>query len=303
MLKQRKRTSTVFECCRRASCHAMRGQLLFFFLSYLSALWVVVPVAGAQSLNGSRSSVNRQELQAQQHDLTYMETEARVRRFVDANLLVEVPGNANYDLHDVSQPFARPAVKLFIDRLSAQYRSACGEKLTVTSLTRPLNRQPRNASDQSVHPTGIALDLRVPNRSSCRSWLNRVLLSLEGANVLEATRERSPPPLPCGRLPGPVPDVCRANNDAGQPPGLRCAKRGLAVVTVPPDWQHRRIHSRSQWDHGQPHFCGSAAPHPQLIHRPPPPFRFPPGDDGRRDLPTGSIDAANRNHGRKLQRI
>ena len=63
----------------------------------------------------------------------------------------------------------------------------------VTSLTRPLSRQPRNASSRSVHPTGMALDVRRSNSRSCRSWLESVLLSLEGSGVLEATRESYPP--------------------------------------------------------------------------------------------------------------
>jgi hypothetical protein len=62
----------------------------------------------------------------------------------------------------------------------------------VTSLTRPLNRQPRNASDLSVHPAGMALDLRTSRRSSCRRWIESTLLSLEKKGVLEATRERRP---------------------------------------------------------------------------------------------------------------
>jgi LysM repeat protein len=84
-------------------------------------------------------------------------------------------------------------VKLFIERLSSQFRAACGEKLIVTSLTRPESEQPYNASDQSVHPRGMAVDLRVPGSSRCRGWLEDVLLSLEDGNVLDATRERNPP--------------------------------------------------------------------------------------------------------------
>ena len=38
----------------------------------------------------------------------------------------------------------------------------------------------------------MAVDLRVPRTQQCRDWLNRALLSLEAAGVLEATRERSP---------------------------------------------------------------------------------------------------------------
>ena len=146
----------------------------------------------AQSLRGSPSSLDLQAEQAEQHDFTYLLGRAHVRRFVDAGLLVPVDGNRDYSLTDVSFPFARPAVKLFIERLSGQYRRACGERLMVTSLTRPEAHQPRNASDRSVHPTGMALDLRRP-QGRCRRWLERTLLSLEDQNVLEATAERSPP--------------------------------------------------------------------------------------------------------------
>lgn len=159
------------------------------------AIVVVVLFSGAvdaQSLGGSPASMQRQERQALIHDFTFMETAARIRNFVAAQLIVELRGDGNYDLHDVSYPYARPAVKLFVERLAQQFRSACGERLTVTSLTRPLDEQPSNAHEQSVHPTGMAVDLRVPRTGRCRDWLNRVLLSLESTGVLEATRERNP---------------------------------------------------------------------------------------------------------------
>ena len=83
-------------------------------------------------------------------------------------------------------------MKLFVERLGAQHRRACGEELVVTSLTRPLNDQPRNASTLSVHPTGMAVDFRASLNSVCRYWLESTLLYLEAAGVLEATRERQP---------------------------------------------------------------------------------------------------------------
>jgi len=116
-----------------------------------------------------------------------------VRTFVDNGYLIPIVPGWDMELHEVSFPYARPEVRLFLERLSSQYRSACGEKLVVTSLTRPLSEQPRNASDQSVHPTGMAIDLRRSNRSSCRAWLESTLIALEGSGVLEATRERRPP--------------------------------------------------------------------------------------------------------------
>jgi LysM repeat protein len=130
---------------------------------------------------------------AQDHDFTFLESPGQVERFVKAGYLVPVKENRYFDLHGVSYPYARPETRTFIIRLSEQYRRACGEKLVVTSLTRPLSRQPRNASNRSVHPTGMALDVRRSNSRACRSWLERVLISLEKTGVLEATRESRPP--------------------------------------------------------------------------------------------------------------
>ncbi|MEE8130832.1 MAG: DUF5715 family protein [Vicinamibacterales bacterium] len=149
--------------------------------------------APAQSLRGSPASLEQQNRQARRHDFTYLRESAQVHRFVDAGLLVRVLNREDYVLKDVSFPFARPEVKLFVERLSGQYRRACGEPLVVTSLTRPKSHQPRNASPDSVHPTGMALDLRRPRNSACRRWLEDTLLYLEARMILDATLERGPP--------------------------------------------------------------------------------------------------------------
>lgn len=146
----------------------------------------------AQSLRGSSSSLDRQNRVARDHDYTYIDTPQRVRFFADQGWLVPVAPTRDFTLHAVSFPYARPEVELFVRRLGAQYRRACGEPLVVTSLTRPATRQPRNASDRSVHPTGMALDLRYSWDRTCRRWLEDVLSSLERQGVLEATLERSP---------------------------------------------------------------------------------------------------------------
>jgi hypothetical protein len=167
----------------------------FAALSALAVTVIAVPVARAQSLMGSRESLLRQNEEAQGHDFTYLRTSADVRGFVSQGLLVRLRGNSDYQIASgyVSFPYARPEVKLFVERLSDQYHEACGERLVVTSLTRPLTRQPPNASHLSVHPTGMAADLRRSNRASCRLWLEDTLLLLEGKGVVEATREQHPP--------------------------------------------------------------------------------------------------------------
>ena len=177
----------------RAEQSVPGSRLALTACAVVAALALVTGEASGQSLRGSRASLDRQNLQARGHDFTYLGTAAELQRFVDATLLIPVRGNDDYLLKDVSFPYARPEVKLFVERLSAQFRAACGEPLVVTSLTRPKALQPRNASDRSVHPTGMAVDIRRHNTSSCRSWLEKVLLSLEKSGVLEATLERYPP--------------------------------------------------------------------------------------------------------------
>ncbi|HEX6903400.1 MAG TPA: DUF5715 family protein [Thermoanaerobaculia bacterium] len=164
-------------------------------VSLLALAVAAAPHLTAQSLLGSRSSMLRQNEAAREHDYSYLRTSSDVYRFVDRGLLVKLRGNSDYALASgyVSFPYARPEVKLFVERLSDQYREACGEKLVVTSLTRPMDRQPANASHLSVHPTGMALDLRRSSRASCRQWLEATLLLLEEKSVLEATREKHPP--------------------------------------------------------------------------------------------------------------
>lgn len=147
----------------------------------------------AQNLRGSAASLDRQNAQAQAHNFTYLATPADVYRYVELGYLVPVPANADMEVHNVSFPYARPEVRLFLERLSSQYRAACGERLVVTSLTRPQSNQPRNASARSVHPTGMAVDLRRSNQANCRQWLERTLLALEGQGMIEAIYERNPP--------------------------------------------------------------------------------------------------------------
>lgn len=164
-----------------------------FWLAAATALGPLAESAAAQSLRGSPATVERQNEAARAHDFTFLRDGAHVRRFVDAGYLVPVRGNHDYRVKRISFPFARPEVELFLSRLGRQYEDACGEKLVVTSLTRPTTRQPRNASPRSVHPTGMAVDLRRSTNRYCREWLENLLLYLESRGVLEAVRERRPP--------------------------------------------------------------------------------------------------------------
>ena len=163
-------------------------------LALAFALMATVPMgaANAAGLGGSRSSMRLQHRVAEKNDFTFLRTPAQVRSLVEMKILDPVDNSAELWLRDVSFPYARPEVRLFVERIAAEYSLANGEPLVVTSLTRPLSNQPANAHALSVHPTGMAVDFRVPSSDSARTWLETTLLALEKRGVLDVTREKHP---------------------------------------------------------------------------------------------------------------
>jgi hypothetical protein len=165
-------------------------------LSHSALLLAASPLlaAGSATLRGSPASMERQHGIAEAQEYSFLRTPAEVREFVDGGRLVEIAGNADYQVSGgVSYPFARPELAVFVERLAREYRSGCGEQLVVTSLTRPLSSQPRNAHRLSVHPAGMAIDFRISREPGCRALLEETLLSFERDELLDVTRERNPP--------------------------------------------------------------------------------------------------------------
>ena len=154
---------------------------------------VVAGVAGAGELTGSRSSMRQQHGVAVAGNFDFLTTPAQVARYVARGRLVPVDESDDLALVGVSFPYARAEVKSFVERLGGEYREATGAALVVTSLTRPSSLQPANSSDLSVHPAGMAADLRIPAKTTDRAWLEARLLELEDAGVLDVTREKYPP--------------------------------------------------------------------------------------------------------------
>lgn len=147
----------------------------------------------ADGLGGSPSSMEGQHEVAVGADYSFLRKPADVARMVELGKLVPVVGNADYSLSKVSFPYARPEVLSFIEHIALEYRERFGFKLVVTSLTRPGALQPRNAHALSVHPAGMAADLRIPADSTRRTWLEQRLLELENAGAVDVTREKRPP--------------------------------------------------------------------------------------------------------------
>jgi hypothetical protein len=165
------------------------GALVLGALTFVPAS-ADVPV----SLRGSPGAMVRQHTVALTAGYTFVRTPGDMAALEEEGELVRLYGNADYGFREgVTSMVGRPELGLFIERLARDYRAACGEKLIVTSMTRPLNRQPRNAHRLSVHPAGIAADLRVSQSAACRGWLEETFLVMEDQGLLDGIRERSPP--------------------------------------------------------------------------------------------------------------
>ncbi|HEX7119820.1 MAG TPA: DUF5715 family protein [Longimicrobiales bacterium] len=180
------------------------------------------------TLDGSPESMVRQYVVARASRQAFARTPADVARMVMKGGLVPAPGNGDYRLKGVEYAFAHPVSRRFVERTARAYRRACGEPLVVTSLVRPLDRQPHNAHPLSVHPAGLAVDLSIPDRPECRAWLERRLIALEAAGVLDVTAERHPPHLHVAVFPGAYARfVNRPPGDSAAAPG-RARGRGPA---------------------------------------------------------------------------
>jgi hypothetical protein len=182
----------------------MQSRSILAALAVAGALGAFAPEAGeAQTLRGSPSSVERMYRQARSHALPFYRTPRGVRAAAADGELVRLSGNANYRVAGVTYPYALATTRTFVQRLAEQYRDVCGEKLVVTSAMRPSSFRLFNSVDKSVHPAGMAVDIRIPPRSRCRTWLRQRLLHLESRGVAEATEERRPPHFHVAVFPAP----------------------------------------------------------------------------------------------------
>ena len=180
--------------------HSTRPNRLLSTVLCAASLVAAVTPASAQSLRGSHSSVNLMYRRAVRGGLDFYETSSQVKRAVVRGELVALRSNGNYIVSNVHAPYVRPQTKTFVANLAVDYRRVCGKPMVVTSATRPMSRRLVNSSSLSVHPTGIAVDLRKPS-GKCLTWLRRTLLAAERRGAIEATEERRPPHFHVAVLP------------------------------------------------------------------------------------------------------
>jgi hypothetical protein len=184
-------------CLRRARkrfpARLSHVALVFLLAAHASSVRAQRRPRFPSELRGSRESVQKMWDFAQDHGLTFYRTPREIDEAVAQGKLVQLTGDSTYELsRGVGFSYATREARQFVLAFAPQYLAACGTPLMVTSAARPTSRQPRNSNPYSVHPTGIAVDLRRPPAGACQRWLRNALAELEDQGYVEATEERHP---------------------------------------------------------------------------------------------------------------
>ncbi len=156
------------------------------------------------NLRANSQSQIKQNQRADADRLSRMADNDMVARWARLKLLAPVPAKTrDYYLHNLSQQkrYLRPWAKLFLDRLSRQYRVRFGKQMRVTSLLRTVSYQnglrrrnanaaPATGPKASSHLTGACLDISKKGMTGAQqSWVRNVLLSLHNKSYLFAVEE------------------------------------------------------------------------------------------------------------------
>ena len=148
---------------------------------------------GSATLRGSKDAVDNAYRRAKRDGLTFARSRREIERGAREGDYVALSRTSSaYRLRGVTAPYVRPATRAFVTNFGADYRGSCGEPLTVTSAMRPTSMHLANSVQKTVHPTGMAVDLRAPQRAGCRAWVRSALIGLEQQGVVNATEERRP---------------------------------------------------------------------------------------------------------------
>lgn len=151
------------------------------------------PAQVVSLVGGCQSTSQQQHFYAQRHQLRFMQTpQERDQAFRDGLFVSLVDPNIKLNPKGVQGPFALPPIVSFTKSLAVQYREAGCGLLVVNSGTRSLASQPKNASDFSLHPAGLAVDLAIPAEERCDQWLQNYLRDNEAQKRIDATWELDP---------------------------------------------------------------------------------------------------------------
>ncbi len=161
--------------------------------------------AQKSSLRGSKSKLIRQNEVADKENLTRLQDDKQIARFVRNGLLIALPTDTNVIVDELlpqNRRYARPWTVYFLENLGAAFHKQFGQPIPVTSAVRDsltqdqlttinLNAAPAAGPLASSHLTGATID--VEHRwmtTTQKKWVEAWLLERQEKGWIEATKER-----------------------------------------------------------------------------------------------------------------
>lgn len=146
---------------------------------------------GRASLQGGEITTSQGQFEyAQRVSIPVITTGNKYENIAAGRLTLLEGPNLRLKSRDVV-PYVLPETRNFIVRLAFDYGLAdCGELIITSALRVADAKMPSAASSFSVHPRGMAADVRVTGISErCETWLSDYLLARETEMMIDATRE------------------------------------------------------------------------------------------------------------------
>lgn len=162
---------------------------------------------GKYPLRGCRASLQEQNDVAREDELSRIQDNAMLTRFVRKGYLVEIPAQGKGYVIDGRIPhnyrYTRPWTLTFLGRLGSQYYTRFDSRFKVTSAVRTVERQRildrRNVNASSAdgelvssHLYGATIDISKKGMTGEQlRWMRETLIRLDEKDVIDAVEERA----------------------------------------------------------------------------------------------------------------
>jgi Family of unknown function (DUF5715) len=172
---------------------------------FVLCMLMVSSLLANASLRGSKSSLKKQNEEADRENLTRIENDGQLERFKRLGLLVKLPENQFVRIDPRLEPkwrWCRRPAAAFLRDLGREYFKQFHEQLQINSAVRTVEyqRQLRKSNgnataadgeDRSSHLTGATIDLAKKNMSSDeKKWMRKKLLDFKARDLIEPIEER-----------------------------------------------------------------------------------------------------------------
>ena len=149
------------------------------------------PAAAVSLVGGCQTTSEQQHHYARKMMLPLMTTEAEYQARIASGYYV--PFEGPYLQLLAKRPYALPSTVAFVNAMAKEYQATGCGRLIVRGALRLTTERPPNGSIHSVHPAGMAVDIRTNHiPATCAEWLRNYLREKEALGEVDGTHELKP---------------------------------------------------------------------------------------------------------------